>query len=287
MKSTIKNLSLLILIQLCCTNAFSQMKSFCIRGTITYVDDMNNTLNGVVSVGDSINGTIIYDPAISDNNSLPTVGDYYNTVAPSGIYLNLNGLKFETDTTNIDFLFETVNDHNGTDNIVVRSYNNIFTPAIPAFVSSNHIAWQLDDTTETALTSTDIPAFIDVNNWQQVFGLTIEGGDFDTTLFIRAMVSSADTSCESLTSAEAIVAPERNSIYPNPFTSSATIRFASTVKDAELTLCNLFGQKIKSIPHISGSSTIIYRENLQSGTYFITLSEQEKTVVTTKLIIND
>jgi hypothetical protein len=287
MKNTIKILSALILMQVCGTNAFSQMKSFCIKGTVTYVDDMYNTLNGAVSVGDSINGTIIYDAGITDNNSMAEVGDYYNTVAPSGIYLNLNGLKFETDTTNINFLFETVNDYVGLDNIVVRSYNNTFTPTIPAFVSGNHISWQLDDTSETALTSTAIPAFIDVNNWQQVFGLTIEGGEFDTTLFIRAMVTSADTMCASLTSVEDLIAAEHHTIYPNPFSSLATIRFASTVKDAELTLCNLFGQKIKSIPHISGNSTTIYRENLQNGTYFSTLSEPGKAAVTTKLIIND
>jgi hypothetical protein len=73
-----------------------------------------------------------------------------------------------------------------TDNIVMHSYNNISSaPGI------NMISWQLDDPNGTAISSDLLdPAPPYLPNWQQPFGLSIDGMDPPTMLpwFIRANV---------------------------------------------------------------------------------------------------
>ena len=77
------------------------------------------------------------------------------------------------------------------------------------------------------------------------------------------------------------------SVYPNPFNSSATIQFNSEMRNAELNIYNLFGQKIKTINNISQQEIKLYRDNLPSGMYFIYLTEDDKTIMTDKLVIAD
>ncbi|MFA5782535.1 MAG: T9SS type A sorting domain-containing protein [Bacteroidales bacterium] len=289
MKTAIRTSIIIVLFQLYCFDSFSQIRTLCIKGAVVYVDDMQNVLSGSVAVGDSVNGKIKYDLSITDNNSLTQVGDYYNTLAPAGIQVNINSRIFQTDSNNVNFLLETVNNYNNNDNIVFRSYNNIFTPDVPALNFETHIAWQLNDTNQTALSSTNIPTFINLNSWQQPFALTIEGSnmDGDTNIFIRALVTNVDT-CENLTSIENLF-HEKNMVvvYPNPLNSSATIQFNSVINNAELNIYNLYGQKVITINHISGDRIKIYRDHLQSGVYFIHLTQDSKTIVTDKLIITD
>ena len=76
-------------------------------------------------------------------------------------------------------------------------------------------------------------------------------------------------------------------IYPNPFSSSVTIQFPKPVKNVELIIFNLHGQKIKSIKSISGENIKIDRGNIASGLYFIQLTQDGKVLTTNKLIITD
>lgn len=162
------------------------------------VDDPDNILGGAISVGDTITGTYIYNPAITDSNALPTVGDYRHTSSPCGILVTADNLVFRTDPSNVDFLVEICNDH-GTpksDNYLLRSYNNLplYTGALV-----EHIAWQLDDPTCTALSSEALPTTPPVfTDWESIFGLTLTGHDpADLTgfgYFIRAHVTTAELS---------------------------------------------------------------------------------------------
>jgi len=77
------------------------------------------------------------------------------------------------------------------------------------------------------------------------------------------------------------------SIYPNPFSIHATLQTAIVLKNATLTVCNLHGQVVKEIKNISGQTIMIFRNNLPSGLYFIHLTENNKVITTTKLIITD
>ncbi len=75
-------------------------------------------------------------------------------------------------------------------------------------------------------------------------------------------------------------------IYPNPFFSFTTLQADNKIKDATLTLYNLYGQQIKEIKNISGQTVVLSRDNLASGLYFLRLT-QDKVIATKKLIITD
>src|SRR5215213_7124516 len=113
-----------------------------ITATVQTVDDYANLLNGAIQPGDTVTGTYTYNAAASDTNSLPTVGDYWHTTTPYGVSLNVGGRIFETDPQNVSFLVELVNNHNGRDNYLFRSYNN---RRLSNGLYVTHIAWQLDD----------------------------------------------------------------------------------------------------------------------------------------------
>lgn len=77
-------------------------------------------------------------------------------------------------------------------------------------------------------------------------------------------------------------------IYPNPFTNTATLDLGNVeLHDANIQIYSILGQKIKEIPHISGSKINLERINMNSGTYFIHISEKDKLVSVGKLLIID
>ncbi len=162
-----------------------------IIATVSLVDDPDNLLNNAVSPGDTVTGTYTYDSTAVDSNPLEQVGDYHYTAASNGIRLNVNGLTFATDPAGVDFLIELVDNYEGSDNYVLHSYNNLFAVSAPGPIVMNTIDWQLDDPTQTALSSTVLRATPPVlSNWQSIFGLNIMSSG-DTHFLIRANVTSA------------------------------------------------------------------------------------------------
>jgi hypothetical protein len=167
-----------------------------ITAQVETVDDPDNILGGAINVGDIITGTYTYNPATADSNALPTVGDYRHTSSPCGITVNAGGFVFQTDPSNIDFLVEIVNDH-GTparDNYLLRSYNNL---PLSNGALVEHIAWQLDDPTATALSSEALPTTPPIlTHWESIFGLTLTGHDpgdpTGSDYFVRAHVTAAE-----------------------------------------------------------------------------------------------
>ena len=162
-----------------------------ISATVRSVDDPDNLLNNRVAPGDIITGFYSYNSFAVDSNPLPEVGDYRYTTAPNGIRLNVVGLTFGTDPANVDFLLEVTNNYENLDNYNLISYNNLFAVSAMGQFVMNMIEWQLDDPTQTALSSAALPRTPPVlSNWQSIFGLTIwsTGDDF---FLIRADVTSA------------------------------------------------------------------------------------------------
>lgn len=76
-------------------------------------------------------------------------------------------------------------------------------------------------------------------------------------------------------------------IYPNPFSSQATLQTDAFLNDATLTIFNSFGQTVKQIKNISGQSVVLNREALQSGLYFLYLKQDNDVIAVKKLLIND
>jgi hypothetical protein len=124
------------------------------------------------------------------------VGDYRHNSPPYGITVRAGTMLFETDPANVDFLVEIANDH-GTparDNYLLRSSNNL---PLSTGVLVDNVAWQLDDDTLAALSSTSLPTSPPrLSDWESIFGLTVTGSDpadpFGFGYFVRAHVVSAE-----------------------------------------------------------------------------------------------
>jgi uncharacterized repeat protein (TIGR01451 family) len=189
-----------------------------ITAEVATVDDSSGLLGGSINVGDTLTGCYSYETTTPDTNSSPTVGDYRHSSPQFGITINGGGFVFETDPANVDFLVEIVNDH-GTparDNYLLRSYNNL-PLSNGAFVE--HISWQLDDPTLSALSSATLPLVPpNLSDWQSNFGLTIRGCgaanhrefdcDIDGQFFVRAHVTSAKGVINSVNGNVTIPEPE-------------------------------------------------------------------------------
>jgi len=76
-------------------------------------------------------------------------------------------------------------------------------------------------------------------------------------------------------------------IFPNPFSTQTTFHTGNLLKNAALTVYNLYGQQVKQIKNISGQTVTLFRDNLSSGLYFIQLTEDSKVITADKLIITD
>jgi hypothetical protein len=76
-------------------------------------------------------------------------------------------------------------------------------------------------------------------------------------------------------------------ISPNPFFNSTTISTSMFLKDANLYIYNTNGQLVKEIEKISGQQFNLNRDNLNSGLYFLYITQDNKTVTNNKLILMD
>ncbi len=77
------------------------------------------------------------------------------------------------------------------------------------------------------------------------------------------------------------------SISPNPFSTQTILQTEIILKNATLTINNIFGQNVKQIKNINGQTVTLTRDNLPSGLYFLQLTEDKKIIVTKKLLIID
>jgi alpha-L-arabinofuranosidase len=76
-------------------------------------------------------------------------------------------------------------------------------------------------------------------------------------------------------------------VYPNPFNTQTTLHIDNLLNNATLTVLNCFGQTVKQVKNISGQTITLHRDNLSGGLYFIQLTQDNKVIITNKLIIAD
>ncbi len=165
-------------------SARAEIKNFTFQGTIESVDDMNFVLDGSITNGASFEGFYVFDSAVADSSSDPTVGRYQFADSAFGLTVKVGTYTFRTNPRHVDFLIEVVN-RTGQDNYLIRSYNNVCSQ--PLMISD--ITWQLDDPSATALTNDLLPlAPPDLSAYQSLVGLTLDGG-FES-FFVRGRVKS-------------------------------------------------------------------------------------------------
>lgn len=92
---------------------------------------------------------------------------------------------------------------------------------------------------------------------------------------------SVPAGVNSVTAAQASV-----SIYPNPFSESATIALDNYfMKNATLEIFDVTGKKVRTLTDLSGSTMQLDRESLDAGLYLYTISESGKTISTGKISV--
>lgn len=80
---------------------------------------------------------------------------------------------------------------------------------------------------------------------------------------------------------------KRFKVFPNPFSSSTTLKSDKPFVDANLTVYNSIGQEIKQVKNIKGQEVTLQRDDLPVGIYFARLTEEGKIVTTYKIVIAD
>lgn len=85
---------------------------------------------------------------------------------------------------------------------------------------------------------------------------------------------------------ENIISSDNIILSPNPFSVQSNLQINGSLENASVVLYNQFGQAVKQITNITGQSVIIQRDNLPSGLYFVRLVENNKVIITKKIVIN-
>ncbi|MCJ7777770.1 MAG: PEP-CTERM sorting domain-containing protein [Sedimentisphaerales bacterium] len=192
MKTKIITLALVTCCWACLNQAQAVPITIEITGEVTNFSDGTGLLN-TIHVGSIFSGSYTYDTSTPDTNPALDLGDYFHYNTPCGIDLTVGGFVFKTDPNNIKLLVEVSNNYSYQDNYLVRSYNNLF---LYNGVDVDHISWQLDDYSGTALSSTALPTTAPVLSDWDYNNLIISGGIggtppcYEKTFAISAEVTS-------------------------------------------------------------------------------------------------
>jgi len=166
--------------------AQGELITIAIEAVVNIAEDDGNYLEGKVNVGDVITGYYTYD--LSTPDSYPTDdnrGRYEHSQSPCGIFLSVEGIDFQTDLSDIDFIVIANNNYNSRDSYIVVSDNNTSSNG----TSPDFIVWNLKDYTETALQDDSLPTTAPVlSQWNSFNHLRIEA---DRKYRIDATVTSA------------------------------------------------------------------------------------------------
>jgi hypothetical protein len=153
---------------------------------VTGVSDIYGHLEDKIHVGDTVTGTYTYDSATLDSEPDPAVGRYEYSTPPAGICLTVGGLEFKTDPCSVGFELYVADNYLGEDRYGVSSYSNL---PLPNGTPVQSIAWYLEDSTGTALSSDALPLTEpNLADWDYNWGLHITT---DRDFGIGATITSA------------------------------------------------------------------------------------------------
>jgi uncharacterized delta-60 repeat protein len=76
-------------------------------------------------------------------------------------------------------------------------------------------------------------------------------------------------------------------IYPNPFSTSTTIQSEIAFYDASCIMYNMYGQKVREIDHLFGQIFTLKRDNLPSGVYIVQLTQDNRNISRSKIVLTD
>ena len=73
--------------------------------------------------------------------------------------------------------------------------------------------------------------------------------------------------------------------FPNPFSGQATLHTGFPLRQANLSIANVYGQIVKQITGINEQTIILDRGNLPEGLYFLCLTQEGKIIATDKVLV--
>jgi hypothetical protein len=82
-----------------------------------------------------------------------------------------------------------------------------------------------------------------------------------------------------------IINNQSTTLFPNPFTTHATLSFNESLHNATLHIYNMYGQLMQQQSNISGREIILQRENLGSGIYIYEVREGQRKVCAGKAVV--
>lgn len=125
-----------------------------------------------IHAGSTISGCYTINGSTPNTGQIAQSGVYQHSTAPYGTVMQIESNNFQTNRADASFLVNVVNDYYGQDNYSFGSYNNLPTKAVPV----SYISWQLDDYTQSAVSSVALPTTpLQLSAWTQTVGLQIAG----------------------------------------------------------------------------------------------------------------
>ena len=269
-------------------------------GTKVYVTNISdNTISVIDAIADTVTATISvghgpYDAAVSpDGTKVYVTNEQDTTVSVINTATNAVTNIISSEISNpITVCFSLDGSkayiaNYGHDNVVVI---NTATNTVINTIAANPSPWGLSitpDGTELFVTCRD--GYVDVIN--------IATNTITDTITVEYYLSVIGNFISSYSPTTGI--PSQNntstnvSIYPNPFSTTATlvinwgrdaINRVST--NTYLQIYNLLGQEVKTIPIINQKEITINRDNLPDGMYFYKIiGNKNETVATGKMVI--
>jgi uncharacterized delta-60 repeat protein len=268
--------------------------------------DLSFDTDGIVTTPVGTSDDLAYSVAVQANGKIVVAGFSYNG---SGSDISLtryttNGsldLNFDTDgivTTPVgttdDFAYSVAVQTDGKIVVAGRSYNGSDNDFVVVRYNSCSATTSLNALTITANQSSATYQWIDCNTNTAIGGETNQSYTATTNGSYAVVVTlngCSDTSACVIISTVGInqysKLTAQSSIYPNPFSVTTTFQLDNVLTNATLTVYNTFWQTVKEIKNINGQTIIFHRENLESGLYFIHLTQDNKMISADKLIITD
>jgi hypothetical protein len=75
------------------------------------------------------------------------------------------------------------------------------------------------------------------------------------------------------------------SVYPNPFSDRLILKTGRRLDNATLTIFNSQGQLARQVFNLTGSELVFYRDNLPGGLYSVRLTQDNKVIGSTQIIV--
>ncbi|MBK8194065.1 MAG: T9SS type A sorting domain-containing protein [Lewinellaceae bacterium] len=105
-----------------------------------------------------------------------------------------------------------------------------------------------------------------------------DGSDIGVDMARLDSALVAGMSCPATVAIQPLPGVGHIRIQPNPFRGHCTLVSSVELNDAVLTLCNLSGQEVRRIAHISGKETVLSMGGLPAGVYFYFISTADKNI---------